>query len=133
VSNTAAHCAHCMHEESRASRLQGLDSVVVQPHMADAVRVSVAVVEGPEGPVALLPSQEESVSPEADFLEADLEAERKQAEIEVSSWASAQRCAWPGARLRICQSIDIESTLYFFAKMCAYQLHRNVCAWARGT
>ena len=68
--------------------------MVVQPHLADAVRVSVAVVEGSEGPVALLPSQEESVSPEADFLEADLEAQRKQAQNEVGFTCIAQRLAW---------------------------------------
>ena len=44
-----------------------------------AVRVSVAVVEGKEGPVALLPSAEEVVCPEADFLAASLEAERRAA------------------------------------------------------
>ena len=69
---------------------------MVQSHIVDAVRVSVAVVEGSEGPVALLPSQEESVSPEADFLEADLEAQRKQAknEVGVTCLCTAQRLAW---------------------------------------
>ncbi len=54
--------------------------MVVEQHLGEeAVRVSVAVVEGAGGPVALLPSEEEVVCPEADFLAAALEAERRAA------------------------------------------------------
>jgi len=63
--------------------LQGLESVVVEQHFEGQRRISVAVVEGSEGPIALLPSQEEVISPEADFLDADIEAERKLAQAEV--------------------------------------------------
>ena len=66
---------------------QGLESVVVEPHYEGQARVSVAVVEGSEGPVALLPTQEEVVSPEADFLDADVDAQRRLAEAEVESLA----------------------------------------------
>ncbi len=51
--------------------------------MGGAMRVSVAVVEGREGPIALLPSQEELICPEATFLDAGLEAERQAARREV--------------------------------------------------
>ena len=63
--------------------LQGLESVVVEPHFEGHARVSIAVVEGSEGPVALLPTQEEVVSPEADFLDANVEAQRKLGQAEV--------------------------------------------------
>ena len=56
---------------------------MVEPHFERQTRVSVAVVEGSEGPVALLPTQEEVVSPEADFLDADVEAQRKLGKAEV--------------------------------------------------
>ena len=58
---------------------------MVEQHVEGATRVSVAVVEGSQGPVALLPSQEEVVCPEADFLEAHMAAQRKLAQTEVSS------------------------------------------------
>ena len=45
---------------------------MVEPHYEGQARVSVAVVEGSEGPIALLPSQEEVVCPEADFLDAHM-------------------------------------------------------------
>lgn len=76
-----------------AAMLQGLDSVVVEEHIEGAVRVSVAVVEGSQGPTALLPSQEELVCPEADFIDANIESERKQAQREVP------RCVPHNARL----------------------------------
>ena len=62
---------------------QGIESVVVEQHIEGATRVSVAVVEGSEGPVALLPSQEEVVCPEIDFLDAHIAAQRKMAQTEV--------------------------------------------------
>ena len=61
--------------------------MVVEPHFEGQRRISVAVVEGSEGPIALMPSQEEVVSPEADFLDADIEAQRKLAEAEVQHMA----------------------------------------------
>ena len=63
--------------------LQGIESVVVEQHIEGATRVSVAVVEGSEGPVALLPSQEEVICPETDFLDAHIAAQRKMAQTEV--------------------------------------------------
>ena len=57
--------------------------MVVEQHIEGATRVSVAVVEGSEGPVALLPSQEEVVCPEIDFLDAHIAAQRKMAQTEV--------------------------------------------------
>lgn len=51
--------------------------------MGKAVRVSVAVVEGEGGPIALVPSQEEVVCPEAVFLNAGLASEREAARREV--------------------------------------------------
>lgn len=64
-------------------RVQGHKSVVVERHMGGAVRVSVAVVEGQDGPIALLPSQEEIICPEATFLDAGLKDEREEARREV--------------------------------------------------
>ena len=61
---------------------------MIEPHFERQARVSVAVVEGSEGPVALLPTQEEVVSPEADFLDANMEAQRKLAKAEVGPCAS---------------------------------------------
>lgn len=55
--------------------------------MGRAVRVSVAVVEGEKRPIALLPSQEEIVCPEATFLDASLAAERELARREVRTLA----------------------------------------------
>jgi len=86
--------------------LQGLEPVIVEPHFEGQRRISVAVVEGSEGPIALLPSQEEVISPEADFLDADIEAERKLAQAEVQHmrpsvrlihtccerWCNRERC-----------------------------------------
>lgn len=58
---------------------------MVEPHFEGQARISIAVVEGSEGPVALLPTQEELVSPEADFLDANMEAQRKLAQAEVGA------------------------------------------------
>lgn len=51
--------------------------------MGKAVRVSVAVMEGEQGPIALVPSQEEVICPEAVFLDAGLASEREAARREV--------------------------------------------------
>ena len=58
--------------------------------MGKAVRVSVAVVEGEEGPIALVPSQEEVICPEAVFLDAGLLSEREAARREVPAHALQQ-------------------------------------------
>ncbi len=57
----------------------------MEPHIEGQARVSIAVVEGSEGPVALLPTQEELVSPEADFLDASIDAQRKLGQAEVGA------------------------------------------------
>ncbi len=64
---------------------QGHKSVAVERHMGNAVRVSVAVVEGHKGPVAFIPSQEHITCPEADFMDAMIEEERREARLEVTS------------------------------------------------
>ncbi|CAL8461852.1 g1383 [Coccomyxa elongata] len=66
---------------------QGHESVVVERHMGKAVRVSVAVVQGEQGPIALVPSQEEVICPEAVFLDAGLASEREAARREGYSEA----------------------------------------------
>ena len=64
--------------------MQGHAGVVMEEHRGEkAIRVSVAVIEGAQGPIALLPSAEEVTCPELPFLEASLEAERKAAKREV--------------------------------------------------
>lgn len=62
---------------------QGHKSVVVEQHMGKGVCVSVAVIEGRKGPIAFIPSQENITCPEADFMDAMIEAERREAQLEV--------------------------------------------------
>jgi hypothetical protein len=62
---------------------QGFESVLVELHAGKATRVSVAVIEGKGGPVAFIPSQEQFTCPEADFMDALIDAERRRAQLEV--------------------------------------------------
>ena len=81
------------------SALQGVESLVVEPHIEGATRVSVTVVEGSQGPVALLPSQEEVVCPETDFLDAHIAAQRKMAQAEVSHASQSMTQVLPSSNL----------------------------------
>ena len=65
--------------------------------------MSVAVVEGSEGPVALLPSQEEVICPETDFLDAHIAAQRKMAQTEV---LLAHKSMMPVSPHNICPAHD---------------------------
>jgi hypothetical protein len=97
--------------------LQGHSGAVVEQHRGDdALRVSVAVVEGEEGPIALLPSSEDLVCLEALFLEASLEQERRAARREV--WRSLPPAAWAPSLLHETPSLD-KFCFYFPGVACA--------------
>ncbi len=79
----ASSSVRCTPGPQHLNGVQGHESVVVERHMGKAVRVSVAVVQGEQGPIALVPSQEEVICPEAVFLDAGLASEREAARREV--------------------------------------------------